>query len=53
MEYGGTLPPVKGARAIRNEIKQAFAQVIGGLKTAKEALKEAETNSNKALLGQQ
>jgi ABC-type glycerol-3-phosphate transport system substrate-binding protein len=51
MEHGGTFPPVIGARAIRNEIKQAFAQVVGGLKTAKQALSEAEINSNKALQG--
>lgn len=51
MKQGGTLPPVIGARAVRNEIKQAFAQAVGGVKTPKEALTQAESNCNKALQG--
>lgn len=49
MKNGGTTPPVLGARAIRTELKQAFLQAIGGVKTPAEALAEAEANSNKAL----
>ncbi len=49
MKNGGTTPPVLGARAIRTELKQAFLQAIGEVKTPEEALDEAEANSNKLL----
>ena len=49
MKNGGTTPPVLGARAIRTELKQAFLQAIGGVKTPAQALAEAEANSNKVL----
>lgn len=49
MKNGGTTPPVLGARAIRTELKQAFLQAIGGVKTPAQALAEAEANANKVL----
>ena len=49
MKNSGTTPPVLGARAIRTELKQAFLQAVGGVKTPAEALAEAEKNSNEAL----
>jgi len=49
MEYAYSTPAVVGAPVVRNEIKQMFLQVIGGLKTASEALAEAEANCNAAL----
>ena len=49
MEYAYSTPAVVGAPVVRNELKQMFLQVIGGLKTAEEALAEAEANCNAAL----
>jgi hypothetical protein len=40
---------VIGAPTVRTELKQLFLQVIGGVKTAEEALAEAEQNCNTAL----
>lgn len=47
--YAYTTPAVIGAPTVRNELKQLFLQVIGGVKTAQEALAEAEANCNSAL----
>ena len=49
MEYAYSTPAVVGAPVVRNELKQMFLQVIGGLKTAEEALAEAEAHCNTAL----
>ena len=49
MEYAYSTPAVVGAPVVRNELKQMFLQVIGGLKTPEEALAEAEANCNAAL----
>ena len=51
MEYAYSTPAVVGAPVVRNELKQLFLQVIGGVKTAEEALSEAEANCNAALQG--
>lgn len=49
MEYAYSTPAVVGAPVVRNELKQMFLQVIGGLQTAEEALAAAEANCNTAL----
>lgn len=49
IDYAYTTPAVIGAPTVRNELKQLFLQVIGGIKTAEEALAEAEANCNSAL----
>ena len=49
MDYAYSTPAVVGAPVVRNELKQMFLLVIGGLKTAEEALAEAEANCNAAL----
>ena len=51
MEYAYSTPAVVGAPVVRNELKQMFLQVIGGLKTPEDALAEAEANCNAALQG--
>lgn len=49
IDYAYTTPAVIGALTVRSEVKQLFLQVVGGSKTAEEALAEAEVNCNKAL----
>ena len=49
MKEAHTTAAVMGAQTVRNEMKEAFLQVIGKGKTAEEALLNAEKNSNAAL----
>lgn len=49
IEYAYTTPAVIGAPTVRTELKQLFLQVVGGIKSAEEALAEAEKNCNNAL----
>lgn len=49
LAYSYTTPAVIGASVVRNELKSAFSQAIGGQKTVAEALATAETNCNAAL----